>query len=141
MSQFLRRGPGADSDADIDDPGAHDRQNITGPMMAQYLMALLGAQRPGGARGGAGGDPFAELFGGLGPLGGLGAFGGGEGQAGNGRWGDYVFNQEGTYHLAVSSIRDLTFGISSGPDHHSNHGELKFWEASTRYRRDHGEAT
>ena len=60
-------------------------------MMAQYLMALLGSQRPGGIRGGGGGglggDPFAELL-----FGGLGAH---EGEGGNGRWGDYVFNQEG----------------------------------------------
>jgi E3 ubiquitin-protein ligase RNF115/126 len=58
-------------------------------MMAQYLMALLGAQRLGGMRGGGslGGDPYAELL-----FGGLGAH---EGEGGNGRWGDYVFNQEG----------------------------------------------
>ena len=91
MSQFLRRGP---TDTDND-----DHTNITGPMLAQYLMALLGAQRHGAARGGVGGDPFAELLGGLGPLGAFGA--GGQGQEGNGRWGDYVFNQEGMYSLGV----------------------------------------
>lgn len=57
--------------------------DITGPMMAQYLLALLG-QGPTG-RGGT--DPFAEMFS-LGPEGGGGA---------GGRWGDYVFNQEGVY--------------------------------------------
>jgi hypothetical protein len=40
-------------------------------------------------RGGPGGDPFADLL-----SGGLGAHEG-EGGNGNGRWGDYVFNQEG----------------------------------------------
>lgn len=49
-------------------------------MMAQYLLALLG-QGPTGR----GADPFAEMFS-LGPEGGPG-----------GRWGDYVFNQEGVY--------------------------------------------
>jgi hypothetical protein len=49
-------------------------------LMAHYLMTLLG-----GPRGTRGGDhPFASF---LGP---------GFGEAGeNGRWGDYVFNQEG----------------------------------------------
>lgn len=119
MAQFLRREPS--SDFDDDDRMAHDRTNISGPMMAQYLMALLGTQRPGAVRGGAGGDPFAQLFGGLGPLG---AFGGGEGQAGNGRWGDYVFNQEGTCHFRGSVNRGLTLGSSFGPNYYSNNGEL-----------------
>lgn len=47
-------------------------------MMAQYLLALLG-QGPTGR----GMDPFTEPF--LGP------------EGGSGRWGDYVFNQEGVY--------------------------------------------
>jgi len=49
--------------------GGQDRSTISGPMMAQYLMALLGHR-----------DPL--LFGGAGLE--------------NGRMGDYVFNQEGT---------------------------------------------
>lgn len=48
-----------------DDPGG-DRQNISGALMTQYLMALLGYQDP------------AML-----------------GMPENGRMGDYVFNQEG----------------------------------------------
>jgi E3 ubiquitin-protein ligase RNF115/126 len=56
-------------------------------MMVQYLMALLGAQRPGGMRGGmSGGDPLAALLSGLGAH---------ESEGASGRWGDYVFNQEG----------------------------------------------
>jgi E3 ubiquitin-protein ligase RNF115/126 len=53
-------------------------------MMAQYLhlLAFLG-QGPTGR----GIDPFTELF--AGP----------EGGASSGRWGDYVFNQEGMYLL------------------------------------------
>ena len=101
MSQFLRRGP-ADSDDD-------DQINITGPMMAQYLMALLGARRPGATRGGMGGDPFTELFGGLGPFGTFGA--GGQAQGGNGRWGDYVFNQEGM-HIRVFWNRELILAVA-----------------------------
>lgn len=83
-------------------PERTDRTAITGPLMAQYLMALLTAQRGGGtaARGDIGGDPLMNIFGRLALGGGLGALGGGlggEGQAnGGGRWGDYVFNQEGT---------------------------------------------
>ncbi|KAI0964221.1 hypothetical protein AcW1_001090 [Taiwanofungus camphoratus] len=54
-----------------------DGHVINGPLMAQYLLAML-ANRPGR------GDPFHEIFGGmLGPEGGE-----------SGRWGDYVFNQE-----------------------------------------------
>ena len=71
MSEFLRRS----------DPGAgHDRANITGPMMAQYLMALLGGSpgRAGGAE-----NPFIDFL------------SGGDAEAARGgRWGDYVFNQE-----------------------------------------------
>ncbi|KAG1845952.1 hypothetical protein C8R48DRAFT_733505 [Suillus tomentosus] len=67
MSEFLRR----------DNQNGQRPGDITGPMMAQYLLALLG-QGPTGR----GADPFAEMFS-LGPEGGPG-----------GRWGDYVFNQE-----------------------------------------------
>src|SRR5882762_3348226 len=58
-TRYLRRGS---------EPRAQegpDRATIPGHMMAQYLLALLGAQQPGGMRG-PGGDPIAELlFGGL----------------------------------------------------------------------------
>ncbi|KAG2350731.1 hypothetical protein BDR05DRAFT_985702 [Suillus weaverae] len=73
MSEFLRRE---------NQSGPRHPGDITGPMMAQYLLALLG-QGPTGR----GTDPFTEMFS-LGPEG-----GGGGGGAG-GRWGDYVFNQE-----------------------------------------------
>ncbi|KAG0700666.1 hypothetical protein DFH29DRAFT_807261 [Suillus ampliporus] len=69
MSEFLRR----DNQSGPRQPG-----DITGPMMAQYLLALLGHGPIG-----RGMDPFTELFT-------LGPEGGGQ----NGRWGDYVFNQE-----------------------------------------------
>ena len=62
-------------------PGPQEGQggNISGPMMAQYLMALLGHRDPA---------PFGMLE--------------------NGRMGDYVFNQEGNMKvvLAISSIAD-----------------------------------
>lgn len=63
------------------EPGS-PRGDISGAMMAQYLMSLLG----GGAarRSGTGGDPWAAI---LGP--------GFTGGAENGRWGDYAFSQEG----------------------------------------------
>lgn len=63
--------------------GQQDRGAVTGPMMAQYLLAMI-AERPGHA------DSLNELLGAmLGP--------GGPGGAGSGRWGDYVLNQEGTW--------------------------------------------
>jgi len=71
MSEFLRQGS--------PDAG-HDRPNITGPMMAQYLMTLLGG--PTGRAGGTENPLFDLLNGGDG------------GDARGGRWGDYVFNQE-----------------------------------------------
>jgi len=63
MSEFLRGYPGPDRDV-----GART-STITGPLMAQYLMALLGQN-----------DPLNALLGGSIPE--------------NGRMGDYVFNQE-----------------------------------------------
>ncbi|KAG1757234.1 hypothetical protein EDB19DRAFT_1656424 [Suillus lakei] len=69
MSEFLRRE---------NQSGPRHPGDITGPMMAQYLLALLGHGPTG-----RGMDPFAEMFS-------LGPEGGGPG----GRWGDYVFNQE-----------------------------------------------
>jgi len=65
MSEFIRQGGGPNQEA-----------GITGPVMAQYLMALLGQR------------------GGLDPLGGLFSMGMGDNAAERGRWGDYVFNQE-----------------------------------------------
>ncbi|RPD65085.1 hypothetical protein L227DRAFT_650200 [Lentinus tigrinus ALCF2SS1-6] len=56
--------------------------NITGPLLAQYLLTLMGPGR--------GGDPFAELLGGVFGPGATPGAGGSE----PGRWGDYVFNQE-----------------------------------------------
>ncbi|KAI0334401.1 hypothetical protein GY45DRAFT_1295236 [Cubamyces sp. BRFM 1775] len=71
LSQFVPRNP---------DGTQQDRPNITGTMLAQYLLALMGPGRVG--------DPFAERLGGLfGP-------GGMPPGAESGRWGDYVFNQE-----------------------------------------------
>ncbi|KAG2076955.1 hypothetical protein BDR04DRAFT_1002302 [Suillus decipiens] len=67
MSEFLRRE---------NQSGPRNPGDITGPMMAQYLLALLG-QGPTGR----GTDPLAEMFS-LGP------------EGASGRWGDYVFNQE-----------------------------------------------
>jgi len=63
MSTFLRSGP-----LGVPQPfPGQDRPTITGPLMAQYLMALLGHRDP------------SMMFGGL---------------PENGRMGDYVFNQE-----------------------------------------------
>lgn len=65
--------------------GRDARDTIEGPLMLQYLLAML--QHPGGP-GGRGGDPLAGLFGGAAPS-----------AAETGRWGDYVFNQEGRHIL------------------------------------------
>lgn len=67
-------------------PG-QDRDAINGPLMFQYLMAML--QQPG-SRG-----PMTDLFEGLVPPG-----------AESGRMGDYVFNQEGAplARLALSFV-------------------------------------
>jgi len=98
MSQYLRRGPEPTTH------GAPDRAAISGPMMAQYLMALLGAQRLGRMRGGGslGGDPYAELL-----FGGLGAH---EGEGGNGRWGDYVFNQQALDEIVTQLMESANSG-------------------------------
>ncbi|KAI0363637.1 hypothetical protein BV20DRAFT_975484 [Pilatotrama ljubarskyi] len=63
------------------DGTSQDRPNITGPMLAQYLLALMGPGRAG--------DPFSQLLGGM-----FGPAGMPPGGAESGRWGDYVFNQE-----------------------------------------------
>ncbi|KAI0673647.1 hypothetical protein C8Q78DRAFT_1067924 [Trametes maxima] len=71
LSQFAPRNT---------DGTQQDRPNITGAMLAQYLLTLLGPRRAG--------DPFSEFLGGM-----FGAAGMPPG-AESGRWGDYVFNQE-----------------------------------------------
>lgn len=78
--------------------------------MAQYLMTLLASRGMAGH-----GDPF-------GPAGPNFMMGGGEGTE-NGRWGDYVFNQEGTSKtpwpdIPVSYFRSASFGSN----HIANHG-------------------
>ena len=70
--------------------------NITGPMLAQYLMALLGPA-------GRGNDPLMNLFGGM-----IGPSGMPPGGGEPGRWGDYVFNQEGEFCL-VADISSVMF--------------------------------
>ncbi|KAI0639925.1 hypothetical protein C8Q77DRAFT_1205336 [Trametes polyzona] len=72
LSQFTPRNP---------DGTQQDRPNITGAMLAQYLLALMGPGRAG--------DPFSEFLGGM-----FGPAGMPPGSAESGRWGDYVFNQE-----------------------------------------------
>lgn len=54
-------------------------------MLAQYLLGLMGPGR--------GVDPLHELFGGM--LGGPAGRGMPHGGPEDGRWGDYVFNQQG----------------------------------------------
>lgn len=65
-----------------------ENASIAGPLMAQYLLSMLASRSPGGIRG----DPF----------GGLGVnFGEG---AESGRWGDYVFNQEGERAFNICDV-------------------------------------
>lgn len=59
--------------------------DITGPLMAQYLLALFGREPPNHGRG----DPFAEIL----------------GMPPSARWGDYVFNQEGGCLLSFLPCR------------------------------------
>ncbi|KAH7910451.1 hypothetical protein BJ138DRAFT_1087664 [Hygrophoropsis aurantiaca] len=87
MSEFIRRG-------NEQNPN-RERGDITGPLMAQYLMALLGRAHE---RGGGGGDPFAEMFNGP------------NGDNGNGRWGDYVFNQEALDQVLTQLMENSTAG-------------------------------
>ncbi|KAG9314122.1 hypothetical protein JVU11DRAFT_4905 [Chiua virens] len=67
MFEFLRR------EADNNNNNMRPPGDITGPLMAQYLLTLFGRE-PNGR-----GDPFAELL----------------GMPPSAQWGDYVFNQEG----------------------------------------------
>ncbi|KAF9245849.1 hypothetical protein BU15DRAFT_85520 [Melanogaster broomeanus] len=79
MSDPLRR------DIDRDARAPHD---ITGPVMAQYLLALMGREPTGR------GDPFAELL----------------GMPQSARWGDYVFNQEALDQLMTQLMENSTAG-------------------------------
>ncbi|KIJ61217.1 hypothetical protein HYDPIDRAFT_177117 [Hydnomerulius pinastri MD-312] len=63
MSDFLHRE---------NDPDNRAQNDISGPLMSQYLLTLLGREPTGR------GDPFSEFL----------------GDIQNGRWGDYVFNQD-----------------------------------------------
>jgi len=81
--------------------------------MAQYLMSLFGQ------RGGL--DPFS----GLDSLGDLFSTGMGENAAERGRWGDYVFNQEGrSIYLESQRMSDSVH--SPGSDHDTINGKFKF---------------
>ncbi|EGO05029.1 hypothetical protein SERLA73DRAFT_174065 [Serpula lacrymans var. lacrymans S7.3] len=87
MSEFLRPRD------DLGQP--HNGSDITGPLMAQYLMAMLGhgpSMR--------GPDPFGELF----------NLGSTEGGDGGGRWGDYVFNQEALDHIISQLMENSNSG-------------------------------
>lgn len=71
-------------------------------MLAQYLLALMGPGR--------GGDPFSDMLGGM-----FGPAGMPPGGAESGRWGDYVFNQEGEQipasrgvHVAEADTSDMS---------------------------------
>ena len=88
LTQDVRFAPPQNADGT-----QQDRQNITGPLLAQYLLALMGPGRVG--------DPFSELLGGVFGPGGL---PGGPGAPESGRWGDYVFNQEGTVRFIVCNF-------------------------------------
>ncbi|KAF8236775.1 hypothetical protein L208DRAFT_1450868 [Tricholoma matsutake] len=72
MSEFIRRGAGPE-----------DGPTITGPVMAQYLMALLGQR-----------DPSNDIF------------GRGIGDLSDGRMGDYVFNQEALDHIITQLMEN-----------------------------------
>lgn len=75
---FLRREQ--DNTNNMHPPG-----EITGPLMAQYLMTMLGREPHGR------GDSFAEFL----------------GMPPSSRWGDYVFNQEG-WCPVISPLAHLT---------------------------------
>ncbi|KAH7886051.1 hypothetical protein F5I97DRAFT_1809016 [Phlebopus sp. FC_14] len=77
MSDFLQR----------ENPQGRHAHDITGPLMAQYLLALMGHGPT------TRGDPFAELLGVQG-----------------GRWGDYVFNQEALDQIMTQLMENSTAG-------------------------------
>lgn len=96
VSRFVRRG------SEQNTHETPDRGSITGPMMAQYLLALLSLQRHGGMGpgGGTGVDPLSELLGRTSTDG------------THGRWGDYVFNQEGEDSRFINVI-DISHFMSA----------------------------
>ena len=99
-------------------PEPNARGTIEGPLMLQYLLTML--QHPGAPGGRGGGDALFDMFGGPPP-----------GAAQSGRWGDYVFNQEGIYLCLIWNILK-THGLphSFGRNHLADHGE--FSRASSR---------
>lgn len=102
MRTFILRGSGSEGRADDvppfseflrgsrAGPSAQDRMPVTGPLLAQYLLGMLASRQ--------GGDDLATMLGGL--------FGPPEG-AENGRWGDYVLNQEALDQI-ISQIMEQT---------------------------------
>jgi len=97
--------------------GPRQPGDINGAMMAQYLLALLG-QGPTGR----GMDPFAELF--AGP----------DGGASSGRWGDYVFNQEGVC-TSLNCFPKADKFASIGPSNNTVDGKFR-WSTCSSNRRN-----
>jgi hypothetical protein len=92
-----------------------ERHPIGGSLMAQYLLAML-SQRAGRE------DPGGPLLGG----------------PEDGRWGDYVFNQEGRQICMIVVRVELTCH-SAGPNHYPDHGAGEFFPPCPSYRRRHAE--
>ena len=80
--RYLRQNSASSDGSNRPDGQAGLDTSIPGQLMARYLLAMLG--------GGRGASPF------FGPLGMMDPEGGG-GSSGSGRWGDYVFTQDGPY--------------------------------------------
>lgn len=57
------------------------------------------------------------------------------GAPGNGRLGDYVFNQEGQSFSCVHAIH-LTVESSLGSNNYPNHGKFQWQQACPCFRRD-----
>lgn len=100
------------------DGTGQDRPNITGPMLAQYLLALMGPGR--------GGDPFSDMLGGM-----FGPAGMPPGGAESGRWGDYVFNQEGGQIPATKGVHTAGPGISDMSSQPSIRSSPRSWRIRT----------
>jgi hypothetical protein len=102
VRSFVSRNGGRQS-------GPQDRERINGPLMFQYLLAML--SQPGRT------GPIPEFFEGMTP-----------GSTEAGRFGDYVFNQEGAPLLARSMrhrvLTAMNFMHSFGSDHHTAYGEF-----------------
>ena len=99
-------------------------------MLAQYLLGFMGGP-------GHGVDPLSELLGGMFPPG-RGMPHGGDPE--DGRWGDYVFNQQGkVLSLMVRTItRSPIFLLGSPrPDHIPDHGEQQCTPTCSGDRRGH----